>query len=319
MTEFTINRKYDNDTCKKMLQLKKAGHSYRYISRECCESKDCDKTVKRIVKKMMRDYDRTVTKEIPNIVIFDVETSTHVVHTFPLRKAFISPTQIIDMAYLLSFSWKTLGENQVHNRNLTSYPEFDVNHKNDYYLVQDLWYLLDKADIIIAHNSGFDVGWANQQFVKYGMSPPSPYAVIDTLREARKMFSLGSNSLAFISEKFQLFDKKLHHRGMSLWIDCMAGKREAFAEMATYNDGDIVPLEEFYLMIRPFMKTHPNLGNWIESDDTICPSCGSNHIKKQPNKIHLTYDVYKCDNCQGFSRHCKTNKTVKTKTKLRPI
>ncbi len=74
--------------------------------------------------------------------------------------------------------------------------------------------------------------------------------------------------------------------------------------MREYNIQDVITLEQVYLLMRPFMKKHPNVAVFEEVDKVLCPKCGSSHIQWRG---YVTTNVYKykkfqCQGCGGWSR-----------------
>lgn len=242
------------------------------------------------------------------IFLGDVEVSTTLAHTFGRFKAFISPKHVVTEPYMLTFAGKWLHNPSIFSRKLPDYPEtFAENHRSDQKLVGDLWHILDECDIFIAHNARFDRGWANQRFAFYGMMPPSPYVVIDTLGALKEAFSLPSNALEAACNYFELESRKRTHEGITLWIRCYNGEVEAFEEMEEYNIGDIPTLEELYLTVRPFMKKHPNVALYHPDQSVMrCVRCGSEDLRVIDGKVGTTYlsafKVYRCDNCGSTAR-----------------
>lgn len=241
------------------------------------------------------------------VFLGDVETSLTVSYHFGRFKQFITPRQVIQEPFMLTFAGKWLHSPAIYSRKLPDYPElFAEKITNDRGLIEDLWSILDECDIFIAHNAKFDRGWANQRFAYYGMNPPSPYQVIDTLGALKESFSLPSNALEASCNYFELH-RKLHHEGIGLWIKCMEGNVEAYEEMETYNIGDIPTLEDLYLVVRPFMKKHPNVALYKDGQAGLaCVRCGSEEMKEEIGKYATTYlskfKVYRCECCGSVMR-----------------
>ena len=207
---------------------------------------------------------------------------------------------------MLSYSCKWLLEPITHSSVLT--PE-EVKLNDDSRLLNELWRWLDSADIIIAHNGkGFDIPRINTRFVRQGLPPTSSYQIIDTLEVARKFFDFPHNSLAGLAEYLGL-TPKITNDGFELWKNCMAGDKEALLEMETYNRGDVTTLEDIYMVLRPYIKPHPNMGLFVEGDFKVCPTCASEDIEEKGyyytpmNK----YSEFHCNTCgaSGRSRHAE--------------
>lgn len=192
---------------------------------------------------------------------------------------------------ILSFSAKWLGgEQQTH-----------IDHRTDEHLLKKLWTLLDKAEIVVWHNGDrFDQRKISARFLYWGMTPPSPYRTIDTLKVVRKYFALLSNKQDDIGE-FLKTGRKIEVN-KKLWLDCIQGDKKALKLMSRYNAQDVILLEQNYLKLRPWIKNHPNLGMY--SSGTRCPKCGSIELQSRGYAITMTSKFRKiwCKHCGGWSR-----------------
>lgn len=301
-----MNTKYYDEVINEIVNMKQSGVGSRCIGRELGIGKST-------VNDYYKYYLKTNNVEHPEqqkrkVKIFcgDVETSASIVYTFSRFKAFVKPDQVIQEPYMLTWAGKFVG-----NPNIISYklPDFDEqfkeDHTNDRLLIEAMWKVLDECDIFVAHNARYDTGWFNQRCLYWGMNPPSPYKVIDTLRELKQICALPSNSLAASANYFELPNRKLDNAGWSLWQRCMMGEPEAFDEMETYNIGDITTLEDLYLKLRPFMKNHPNVALYQDSQEECCVACGSNKLEVIVGKSSYTqlseFEVLRCE-CGKINR-----------------
>ncbi len=265
------------------------------------------------IEKAQESFIESIRNNNPGAKVFlgDVETSYTISYHFGRFKQFISPTQVIQEPYLLTFAGKWLHNTAIFSRKLPDYTqEFERDHTSDRLLVEDLWKVLDECDIFIAHNARFDRGWANQRFAFYGMQPPSPYITIDTLAALKEAFSLPSNSLEAACNYFELESRKLSNEGARLWKRCMEGEVAAFEEMEEYNIGDIPTLEEMYLTVRPFMRKHPNIALFHPDQSVMrCVRCGSDDLEEEVGKTAHTFlskfKVYRCMECGSCARDRK--------------
>ncbi len=235
------------------------------------------------------------------ILIFDLETAPNEAAVWGMWKQNISVDMIQTDWYIMSYAAKWLGEEKIF------YNDVRKSKGYDYKLLVDLHKLLDEADAVIAHNAiKFDVKKVNARFITEGFAPPSPYKVIDTLQEAKKNFAFTSNKLSYLTDRL-CTEKKMSHAkfpGYSLWKACDEGKKEAWEEMKAYNIQDIVSLEELYLKMRPWMKSHPVVTLQTETDTHLCPKCGSHHVQKRGKSVTTSgiFQRYQCQDCGGWSR-----------------
>jgi uncharacterized Zn-finger protein len=241
-------------------------------------------------------------KRLPKVLLFDIETSPLQAYIFQksVWKANVGSDQVISEWFMLCYSAKWLFDDKVISERLTGK---EARDENDGRIVKGLWKLLDEADLVIAHNGdSFDVPNMNTRFIVHGLPPTSPYQTIDTMLVARKQFGFTHNSLNGLAKIFG-FAPKLE-TDFDLWKRCVAGDDEALAYMQKYNIGDVEILEEVYMKLRPWIRSHPNLGLYVETDGAVCPNCGSEEIE-WTDKFYYTqtgkYATFRCK-CGAFGR-----------------
>lgn len=239
--------------------------------------------------------------ENKKILIYDIETSPSLGYYFNLYQ---EGNIVWDEKswYMLSFSWKWLGENKVHVLSLPDFETYSKDPENDKELCKKLWALFDEADIVIAHNgNSFDQKKSNARFIYHGFPPPSPYKEIDTKLVAKKYFKFDSNKLTDLG-KYLKCGQKVETGGFGLWKRCMSGDMDSWKLMCKYNKQDVVLLEQIYLKLRPWMTNHPNM-NMIEGTLHNCPNCGSDNTVRQGYKHSRvgTRQQYRCKDCCGWS------------------
>jgi hypothetical protein len=199
--------------------------------------------------------------------------------------------------YMLSFAWKWLDQPDVSVKGLCDYKSYRKNLTNDFNLLQDLWRVLDEADIVVAHNGdAFDIKKTNARFVIHDMPQPSPYKTVDTLKIARKYFKFESNKLNDLGEYLQVGGKMVH-TGWALWKGCMDGDQEAWDLMKQYNAQDVLLLEQVYLKLRPWAATHPDVKLYDKSHEG-CPTCGSEKVQRRGFSYAKT-QIRQRFHCQG--------------------
>lgn len=268
-----------------------------------------------ITAETLRRYERKKkffeTKQ-PKVLLIDIETTPMQVHCWGTWKQRIGHEQVINDWFMLSYSVKWLFDSKVHGSVLTS--EEAIN-KDDSRIARELWKYFDQADVLIGHNIlGFDLPKAQTRFLINKLVPPSPSRVIDTLTVARQNFRFASNKLDYIGQLL-LNDKKIHTE-YQLWLRCLEGDKKSLQEMLTYNKKDVLLLEEAYVFLRPYIKSHPNMGIYQESLEPSCPTCGSanidecGHYSTSVNR----YLAFRCKDCGAICRSRKTDIPLKCKS-----
>lgn len=233
------------------------------------------------------------------ILIFDVETAPNLAYVWGKWKQNIGSNMMISETYLMSFAAKWLGDdNIIYEEN---------RHNDELALVTKLFALFDEADIVVAHNGNkFDIPTVQGRGLVLGLTPPSPFKKVDTLLTAKKEFRFPSNTLADLAKYFECSPKLSHAKfpGFELWLECLKQNDAAWEEMREYNIQDILTLEEIYLKMRPWMKTHPNMGVFEEQERPVCPKCGSHHINFRGYQTTSVSKFHRfvCRDCGGWGR-----------------
>ena len=258
----------------------------------------------------------------PIIVGIDIETSPIIAYTWGTFKQFIGLNQIIHDWSVLSYCAIDLDDLD----NPRKYRYRDVSKQKDFYddreIMQGLWDELDRADIVITQNGKkFDIKKINARFLAYGMLPPSPYKVIDTMLEARAIAALTSNKLEWLTAVLSPDQKKDKHNdfpGFELWSECLKGNKQAWASMRKYNPQDVVGMLRVYLKLRPFMVGHPNVAVYEDMAELACPKCGSRDVQQRGFTFTQTgkYQRIRCKCCGGWSRTRYTENLPETRKSL---
>ena len=254
----------------------------------------------RLIKQKERE--KAGIADLPNILIFDIETAPMEVYVWGLYKQRISHENVIEDWFVLSWSAKWLFSAETMGDIVT--PEEALNG-DDKRVCESMWQLFESADIVCAHNGkGFDIRKLNSRWILHKQPPPSPYQVIDTLVESRKMAAHSSHRLDYLGQI-------MHNKGKiatdyGLWKRCKKGDPEALDYMHKYNKEDVLLLEEVYLSMRGWIKSHPNVGLYMETDEPVCANCGSEKIHEVSNYITPagSFRAFRCDSprCHAISR-----------------
>ena len=210
---------------------------------------------------------------------FDIELARNTTKTFG-GKYEVDVAEFVEYGYMLSFAYKELGSRRVHTVALPDFSTYSKDKTDDSLLAKELHKLFDTSDVLIAHNGArFDVPVANARFIYHGLTPPSSYQLIDTLRIARGVFRFPSNSLDDLADYLGM-EGTLETAGKSLWKRCEEGDPKAWKLMTKYNAQDVVVLENVYNKLSPWAKNLPNATNF-EEEDYLCtrPGCGSSNIQ----------------------------------------
>lgn len=248
----------------------------------------------------------------PHILIMDIETSPLLGYVWGLWEQNV--IKVKEEWYILCFAYEWVDEGKTKVVSLPDYKLFKRNKKDDKQVMKKMWKLLDKADIVIAHNGDkFDIRKINARFIINGMNPPSPYKTIDTLKVARSKFAFTSNKLDDLGEYLNV-GRKVKHEGFGLWLKCMAGDMKAWKRMQEYNLQDVALLRKVYIKLRPYMTNHPNMNKYMGSLRN-CPNCGYDKLIRRGLASEVGnvnfYQRYSCNSCGKWCRGREALKLIK--------
>lgn len=239
-------------------------------------------------------------KDDVKILIFDIETAPMQAYVWSRWKQNIYLEQTISEWFMLCWAAKWVG-GEVMSDCVT--PE-EALKEDDKRITKSLWMLFDEADIVVAHNgNSFDIPKMNARFAVHNMKPPTPYRRIDTKVVAAKQFGFSSNKLDALAGYFGIRHKD--ETSFDLWKRCVSGDKEALDYMLKYNIGDVEILEKVYFKLRPWIKNHPNIALYIESDEEICPYCGSHNLNDTGTFSYTQVSKFsnvRCEDCEGVAR-----------------
>lgn len=256
------------------------------------------------------EYTDKPTHKKPNVLILDIETLPNEAFVWSAWKNNVGQEQWISHWFCVSWAAKWLYEPDVFSGVLT--PE-EALAQDDKRIMEEIWQFIDSANFVIAHNGRrFDLPKLKTRFLLHGMNPPMPYQIIDTLDIAKKEFGFLSNRLDFINDQLGL-ERKIH-TDFNLWKGCRNGDQKSLLRMEEYNKNDVSILEETYTKFRPYIKSHPNFGLFVDAEAgiDICPTCGSKELEW--GGIYTTtvnkYSAFRCKSCGaiGRSRHSELDK-----------
>lgn len=253
----------------------------------------------------------------PKILICDIELSHDILASYGLREQYHHPSNILQEWFMICFAWKWLDGEQVHAYSLLNdLPRFRNRHTDDFTVVQRLHSILATADIVVGHNfDRFDWKKFMSKVIKYNLPPISKPAMIDTLKEARKLASFTSNKLDYLTNFLEVENVKQRH-SQDMWLRILVnGDRKAIKECVTYCKGDIQATQDLYLKLRPYMDAHPNMNLWKANGVECCTACGGDNLIKNSTRITRTgrYQRYQCTDCGKWMQGTKRIKGVTIK------
>lgn len=253
-------------------------------------------------------------KNLPKVLVLDIETTPIISYTWGLFDQNVALNQVIEDWTILSWAAKWMDSDKIFYSDTRK----EKNPRNDRKLLFEIWDLLDQADIVVGQNStSFDIKKLNARFILNGMSPPSSFRQIDTMRVAKRNFKFTSNKLEYMSKNLCEEHVKLTHRkfnGFDLWKACLSKNQEAFQELEAYNIEDVLATEELLKKLMPWDKSI-NFNVYDDDLDTVC-SCGGRNFKEKGHVYSNLgkYQRFICTKC-GKEHISRENLLSKDKRK----
>ena len=246
----------------------------------------------------------------PRVLFWDVETVMNIVATFRLwGDQYIPHQNVLQEGYIVTASWKWLGDKRVHSVATTDDPKrFAANPHDDFHVIKTLHDVLSSADVIVAHNGDqFDTKVFNARAIAHGLPPLPPVVSVDTKKIAKLKFKFNSNRLDYLGHYLGVGRKIETTPG--LWMKILAGtdaeRRRAIREMVIYNKQDVLLLEDVFKKLQPYMPQHVN--RKLYGGQGACPRCGSNHVQSRGTHkaVSRAYQRFQCQACGGWFRDVK--------------
>lgn len=238
----------------------------------------------------------------PRICFIDLESSYNSGYFFGAYEQDINFTEIIQERHLHCAGYKFSDERTVHViSQLDNRKRWKKNIHDDYHVVSELMKVIEKADIIVAHNLfGFDLPMLQGRILLNGLKPLPEIKGLDTLRIARRHFKLPYNNLNYLAKVFGLGSKTENPKG--LWRDCFEGSEKAMRQMSKYNKNDVLLLEGIFKKLMPFVK-------FPRTKEVQCqnPGCGSFEVQMRGYDVKKTLRRFQCKQCFAWGQQKTAN------------
>lgn len=222
----------------------------------------------------------------------------------------IPPESVVEWPRTICAAWQFYG-----NKRVEFASEWDDGRDT---MLRRIWDAYDQTDVLYGHNvDRFDTRNLNAEWLTLGLNPPSPFQILDTLKEARKTFGFESNTLASLTDRTGVATKTDKY-SVEMARGAVAGDKAKQRQIKAYNVGDIHASREFVDRLRGWIPSHPhNLIGTID-DRPTCNQCWGDNL--EPNGIKLakqiSYRLYRCRDCganvQG-TRHARAAVTRGTR------
>lgn len=225
----------------------------------------------------------------------DVETKPNLAYVWDMYHAdYLAPDKLVETNEVICFAAKWNDSKRIIFKSIHGDGETEMTLA--------LWSLLDEADVVVHYNGKrFDIPHINRKFVQHHMNPPSPYKQIDLFETIKRTFRFPSMKLGYVLHELGLVEK-VETGGFELWTGCMANDAKSWAQMRTYNIGDVVSTEALHDYLLPWIPNYPSHGAMSGEDD--CPQCGSKKLVREGYAYTQggKFQRFRCADCGRWSR-----------------
>lgn len=224
------------------------------------------------------------------ILVIDCETRPSLCYVFQAYDVNISPEQVVEPGGIICFAAQWIGD-----KNIQFFSDWEDGHQT---MLEAAHALLSEADAVVGyHSSKFDVPKFRGEFLQAGLKDIPPPTQIDLLKTV-KQFGLMINKLAFVGPLFGL-GRKVTHEGFSLWRSVMEGDPKAQERMKKYCIGDVRLTTKLYEYVKPFIVSHPHLGD----EKHACGTCGGDSLISRGWRRTKTFKTQRlcCNDCGSWS------------------
>lgn len=210
------------------------------------------------------------------LLVLDIETRPALAYVWRLFDENVSLEQLLHPSEMISFGAKWYGKSKMFYKAVRYRRGVEVNSDDRPNMLAKIHELWSEADGLITFNGDkFDLPKLLGEFVRAGLVPPPPVASID-VRKTTSAMGFTSGKLAHVGPLLECGDK-VDTGGFKLWAEYLEGNVAARAAMKEYNLQDVNLLENVYTKVRPYIKTHPYIGDKAEQ----CPACNSTQIQQR--------------------------------------
>jgi DNA polymerase elongation subunit (family B) len=219
---------------------------------------------------------------LSRILLFDIETS-HL-------KA--------DFGHLICIGWKFLDEKRVYCPTILDHPGVDCI--DDRPLLREFIRAYNTADMIVTYfGKGFDSKFLNAKVLGYGLRPLPPLPHVDLYFTVKANLALSRKSLGNVGYHLRLPTEKSPVEGR-IWTKAAIGNPAAVRYCKRHCVADVRLLEEAYLKLRPYVRTHPRVNGWEP-----CRYCGADKLQARGYAITALkgrQQRLQCQSCSGWQQ-----------------
>ncbi len=247
------------------------------------------------------------------ILLLDIETLPGEYYAWSPKQDYLPANMMIKDWSISCWAAKWLFDDEIMGEFVTPQEAFERTEES---ILGGIWKLMNEADIIVTQNGiRFDIRKLNSKFIENDYPPVHEFQNVDTLVTARNVFGWTYNSLNELAKKLGI-GEKIEMR-FEDWKNCLTNNiyaEEALEHKLEYCKNDVAPLlEDVYLAMLPYMKKHPNLNLYTNSNKDVCPKCEGKITWS--DKTYVTpqgaWESFRCGTCGATGRGTNKKHSIK--------
>jgi hypothetical protein len=231
------------------------------------------------------------------VLAIDIECSPGVADVWSLRDLHVGLNQLRKDPEIIGVGYSF---DQAPSKYVSTWDQSELGGRA--FMLGYIWELLDQADVVVSYNGvGFDIPWLNGEFMREGMTPPSPFKNVDLYRVFKRNARFISHKLDYVAGAL-LGQQKHPTGGHQLWVDCMEGDEKARKKMAAYCRQDVALLWPLLEIAKPWLGNTVNFALLNGVEELACSKCGSAAYLRPKGTAYtatLAYPQHLCDPKRG--------------------
>jgi hypothetical protein len=242
------------------------------------------------------------------ILYVDIETSPNLADVWGLWDQNVSLDMLRQSGHIMGFAYRWGGGGKA--RWVGEYNAEKGDLSNHQAMLEKAHQLYDEADIVVTYNGNrFDNPYFNTEWIKAGLTPPSPVLSLDLFATVKRQFRFPSNKLDYVCMVL-LDDRKVKHPGYQMWKDCLDDgvdpkvRAKGWRNMSRYARQDVDLLEPLHDKLRPWLPNTINVAVFGQDDVQRCGKCASPDLERRgfAHTAAKRYQRFRCKACGAWAR-----------------
>lgn len=205
----------------------------------------------------------------------------------------LPPDAVLEWPRTVCVAWRFYGDKKAGFASEWDHGQGDM--------LRAVWDVYEQADVVYGHNvDRFDTKHLNTGWRDLGLPAPSPFKIVDTLTEAKRVFGDESMQLGALTQRLGIATKNDKY-DVTVARRAVAGHKASQRRIKRYNVGDVDASEAFVDRLRGWIPSHPHNLRGEEVDVPTCNQCWGDRLEPNGERLAdvMAYPLYRCMDCGG--------------------